>query len=514
MAIGNPYGAARIKSGMVHFLFGKALSSVASIAYFVLLVRLLPIEEFAAYTIMTGMVEVVNAISGLGLMHILVRYIPELYGTHNLGALRTLMTRLFAARISVLALFLFAIAASSSWLTPQLGLAQWKPMFMLYLWVILFRVTSAVLFVTLESMLQQGPAQLANSMSAFIRVLGLLWLSRLGIPDLRTILLIEIAAEALSGLVMLYFFVRRVPAIASTDKQAVGRGWMAANTRRMLDFGLKAYVQHLLVLPSDGAVDRLLIGGRLPSAEVALFGFGQWVYDLMQRFLPAQLLHGVYRPVMNSRFSNSRDFSEIVAISNLILKINIVLIGAVIIIFAAGENGFVTALTGGKFDRGALLLAGIMCVNMMVMSWRHVLDQASHTVECNEALIWSNCVLASSVIPGFLLIPYLGVYALPAAHIFGGIAGNFALLQQLKRRGFVFKHQSETILYVLVVIALSCLISAFLNTMSFPWLVNIVVALTVYGLMLVCVYPTDEAEYSFVSGMLKNRAIGPGVSQL
>ncbi len=503
----NPYGAARIKSGLAHFLLGKLLSSVATIAYFVLLVRLLPLDEFAAYTVLTGLVDVVGAISSVGLLHIMQRYIPELYGSHQNSALRIMLGRLFVARMAVLVVFLVAMYFSSQWLAPQLGLAAWQQTLQLYLWVILLRTLSALLFVALESMLHQGSAQFANSMSAFIRLVGLLSLAHFGTVNFEAVLWIEILAEIPACVAMIAAFIKLVPPPDGDLHRTTGQRWIVANTRRMLDFGIKAYVQSLLVLPVNGASDRLLIGGRLPSTEIALFGFGQWVYDLMQRFLPAQLLHGLYRPVMNARYSKNQSFSEIVSLSNLILKINIALVGAVAVVFVAGGGGFIRALTGGKFDHGALLLCVIMCFYMVVVSWRHVLDQVSQTVERNEALIWSNCVICVSVIPGVLALPVFGVYALPIAHIIGVIAGNFTLLYQLRRHGLVFKHQTGTLLAILLVIALVCIGSVLLAQLGLPWFANVPIALTAYALLLICAYPSTAGEYDLVMSLVKNRRL-------
>ncbi len=358
----NPYGASRIKSGLAHFLLGKLLSSVATIAYFVLLVRLLPIKEFAAFTVLTGLVDVVGALSSFGFLHIMQRFIPELYGSHQHGALRIMFRRLFLARMAVLLMFLIGMYFGSKWLAPQLGLADWHDVFLTYLWVILLRTLSALLFLALESMLHQGSAQFANSLSAFIRLVGVLWLAYHGQVSFEAVIWVEILAEIPACMIMIITFIRLVPTADNAVHGASGARWMVANTRRMLDFGRTAYVQSLLVLPVNGAFDRLLIGSRLPSTEIALFGLGQWVYDLMQRFLPAQLLHGLYRPVMNARYSRNQSFGEIVSLSNLILKVNIAVVGAIAVAFVAGGGEFIGALTGGKFDHRALLLCELMCL--------------------------------------------------------------------------------------------------------------------------------------------------------
>src|SRR5690606_27867213 len=119
---------------------GKAATAVAGIGTFVLLVRVLPVEQFAAYSILFALVELVEAITGVGLSQILSRYVPELFVEHRKHLLRRLVAAALALRFGILAVFLAAVYAMAPTIAPLIGLADWEWAVRAYLAVVLVRV--------------------------------------------------------------------------------------------------------------------------------------------------------------------------------------------------------------------------------------------------------------------------------------------------------------------------------------------------------------------------------------
>ena len=117
------------------------------------------------------------------------------------------------------------------------------------------------------------------------------------------------------------------------------------------------------------------------AKEPTLFGFAQSIFDLMQRYLPAQLFNGLVRPVMAARFSVNRRFEEVATICNLNLNVNLVLIGLAATVVAAGGAEMLLWVSRDKYGERAVALLLLMCLLVALESWRHVLDQLSHTVE-------------------------------------------------------------------------------------------------------------------------------------
>jgi hypothetical protein len=283
------------------------------------------------------------------------------------------------------------------------------------------------------------------------------------------------------GAVLLVWTLDRASAVRSAGAEAAREAdWLQQNRARMVSFGVKGYLQHLIIMPFSGVVNRLVVGGYLPGAQMALFGFAQSIYDLMQRYLPAQLFVGLIRPVMAARYSRVAQFTEVQTITNLVLKINLVLIGLAAVVVMSGGSDMLLFVTAGKYGGRAVDLLLLMCLLMAFESWRHVLDLLSHTVERYGILIFTNAILGSSLLAGILLLPSLGVFALPAANCVGLFIGNLVVVWWLGKTGFPFRHDIRMILGTGTAVACSLAVTLLSRPYIDSWAAQVALALFVY----------------------------------
>ncbi|MCZ2097534.1 MAG: oligosaccharide flippase family protein, partial [Anaerolineae bacterium] len=359
MNAADPYSAARIRRGALHLVGGKALTALAGVGTFLLLVRELPVEQFGAYTILFGLVELVDAVTGLGASQILSRYVPELLVERRHATLRRVVAMAMAFRVIALALFLGAVFALAPYVFPVLGLGNWQWAAKAYLAVVLVRVIELSLFAVLESMLQQSIAQLGMSFVTALRFGAVAGASAQGLLDLEAVILIELATDLIGLGILLIGLIRKMPRHPGRADENPAE-WMRDSWRRMRDFGLKGYAQHLLIAPYTGSTNRLLVGGTLASVEVALFGFAQSVADLIHRYLPANLLAGIIRPVLTARYVRDRQFADLQLAANLIFKIDAVLVCAAAVAIFAGGKPMLDLATHGKYGEGAVSLLLLM----------------------------------------------------------------------------------------------------------------------------------------------------------
>jgi O-antigen/teichoic acid export membrane protein len=476
----NPYSASRINKGLKHFLLGKGLTSAAGICTLLLVVRGLDIAEFAAYSVLLGLVELLLSITNVGTGQIFTRYVPEAYTLGYRHALRRMVVTLLALRyvvllFAVLLLFVFA-EAISGWI----GLERWLPAFRLYLLVVLFRTVTSTIFQVLEAMLHQGSSQAVLATVTVSRFLLVATAYGSGHLDLMTLIWIEVATDVTGACLMLWTLNQASlpPSVTSAQDEW---GWLRNNRRRMISFGAKGYLQHLIIMPFSGVVNRLVVGGSLPGAQVALFGFAQSIYDLMQRFLPAQLFVGLVRPVMAARYSKAEDFREVQVVTNVVLKVNLVLIGLVATVFVAGGSDMLLFVTAGKYGEPAVNLLLLMSLLIALESWRHVLDLLSHTVERYGILIFTNAILGSSLLAGILLLPSFGVFALPAANCVGLIVSNLIVVRWLAATGFPFHHDLRMILGSAFSVACTVSVTLLARPYLGHWAAEVSLALLVYA---------------------------------
>lgn len=504
------YGVSRIRKGFVHFLMGKVLTSVAGIGTMLLLVRELPLVDFAKYSILFGLVELVSAIAGLGVVHVLQRYVPEAHSNHLDGTTRRLIVGLTGIRFTVLLVVLWFLYQMSDQIGPWIGLQGWEWALQAYLLVVLIRICSTTLFTVLESLLQQGVAQLGFSSVTIVRFVALLTLAlQASGLDLATVIVVEVMTDLMGLLIMAIGLYRVLPRSESRSPSGPGDGgWVRQNLGRMARFGAKGYAQHVLLVPFGGSTDRLLVGSRLATGSVAMFGFAQQILDLFDRYLPAQMFVGLIRPVLTARFASGNGFGELQSACNMFLKINLFLLGGAAVCVFAGSDDFMNALTGDKQFDGIVPLILLMCLLSSLYSWRHILDLVTHTVERNGPLVVAHGIMNLSVIPGFLLMPYWGVFALPASHVLGVVLGCAALLVGLARAGYRFRHDLRSIA-LLVLAMLGAMSLTWLLPADWHWLWRILACGAFYVVLTALLRPVTGAERKMVTGMInKRRAAG------
>lgn len=496
----DPYSASRVTSGVAYLVVGKAITSVAGIGTFLLLVRSLPVEQFAAYTVLFALVELVDAATGVGLAHVLSRYVPELYVRQRIGSMRRLMAWALSLRLGVVVIALTAIYLLVGKLSPWIGLAGFEWAFQAYLAVVLAKVAATTIFTVLESMLHQKAAQLGFGFVTVSRFALLALAASHGTLDLATVIAIEFATDA-AGFAILFFALLR--AIRGQQAARGDADWMDSNLRRMSEFGLKGYLQHLLILPYGSSINRLLVGGSLTTPEVALFGFAQSIADLMERYLPVKLLSGVIRPVLTARYVRDGKFADLELSANLIFKINSVLISLGAVVVVAGGEEMVALVTGGRYSDGSVGLLLLMCALVLMYSLRYMLDHVSHAVERNGPLIWSNAVITGSVLPGVALLPHLGVYALPSANLAGLVVGSAVLIWRLGRDGFKYHHDLSGLANMLLATGGAIGIAEISRWGGASWPVAVIAAVPVFAALCFAFKPWRLEEKALLASIVR-----------
>ena len=475
------YGKERIKRGLVHFVLGKSVSSLAGFLAMLLVIRLLSVESFAAYSVLIAFVEMFTAISGLGLAHVLLRYVPELYALHYRVALRELIVHAVALRSLVL-----LVAALCAWiyagqLTPLFGLGGQLTAFKAFLVVVVLRSTTQFLSQILESTLHQGLAQIAFSAAALTRLLGMFYLQANRTADLMNVIAVEVASDALA-LLIISLGLRRVldSTAAGSDPPNDDAGWLQQRLRQLARFAAAGYFQHLAILPYGGDTNRLLGGHLLTAVPLASFGFAQTLYEYVKRYLPAQLLVGMIRPIVVARYCASRDFAAAARLCEQVLQINVLLIGLGLSLLAVAGTQMLELLSSGKYGGDAVALLVALLLVLLLETQRQQLELLIQAVEKYRELIPSNLLLSCSVFLAIALIPALGAMAFPLANLIGLLLANAWVQQRLRQLGYRFRHDRRGLLSVAAILVVSALSGIGGQHVGLPWFVSVLLSATAY----------------------------------
>lgn len=475
------YDGERVGLGIQHFLVGKGLSAICGLSAIVLVVRLLSIEEFAGYSILVAFVEIITALAGLGLSHALLRYVPELYAKKYSVALRQFVLGAALLRTGVLLVIVLVAWVLAPALVPGTGLDGVLAAFRVFLLVVLFRTTSHFISQVLESTLHQGLAQRAFLTTSLLRLIGMVYLTYQDEVTLLDVVWVEVGSDAAGMILMCVGLAKTVwDKTDKADAPSDDTTWVKRHFLQIVRFAKHGYTQHLVGLPFGSNTNRLVGGFLFKDVVMASLGFAYSLYEYIKRYLPAQLLVGVIRPVVVARFSETGDFGAAASTCQRVLVINMLLLGVLATALGVSGNELLSWISGGKYGTEALLLLLTLCVVVALESQRLLLELMVQTVERYSLLIPSNILLSLSVLPGVLLSFQIGAVALPLANAGALVVSNYWVGRSLAAEGFRFSHRWRVIAWIALAAGLASASGTFATKHQAGWPTAMAIAVLLY----------------------------------
>jgi O-antigen/teichoic acid export membrane protein len=497
------YGIAKIRSSLVHFLFGKGFSAFAALFSVVLVIRELPISEYAIYATLHAMVMMLRLLTSFGINATVLRFIPDTRVEGNNRAAYTLLfggVTLRAAFYIVVVLLLYFVAGDS--IAAMLGLNGFEWAYLIYLVTGFFRVTVFFYVGALESLLWQKQAQYTVAAANILKVLLLLFLIESGGLTLLNVIVVELACEAIALVALLATSIsswRKDPDRHAGDAAVLRRDW-----RRYGRFSFWAYLFNLTAVLNGSAPNRIIVAAFLGPNQVALFAAVDRLAQFVKQYEPVKLLMGLFRPVLNSRYKKKSDFPVIMGLADSMFRLNLVVLAAPLIVVAvAGENVF-DILTNGKYVSGYKLFIGLMGV-LILGSMMLTLELLVKAVELTQIFTLSNLVLSGSVFVAFPFFDELGVWALVFANAVGHCLAIGIIIVYLTKNGFGIQFSRMDIGKIIFSTAIA-IAAGTVAAGALPetwWIISVIVAGMVFAGSLIMFLPFNQGEIDIVKRTLQ-----------
>lgn len=365
------YSGAALKRSAWHFLTGKAASAVLTFVILLWLVRLLPVAEYGAYVTLVATLELALAVSTLGLPWMAARYLPE-FRLHAPGAvLIRYATRIMALLGGILVVMALLLLVNLEWLLASLDMQAYAEVGRFYVLVLVVEGIGRHLRQNaLGPLLMQGIAQVSLVLRNLTMLLLLGAMVLAGPVGLRDVVMAELAAAAIAGIVALGGFVRRLGQLRGLSGET---GWTEPSWRDMWRTARHMYFAQLITLTYSPQVFLLLLHRHLGVDAAAIFGFLRNLYEQISRYLPATLLSSLIRPKLVASYVGQGGIVELTRNANLAGKLSLfVLMPLVVFVGMTGED-VVNLLTGGKFPDTGFYLAGLLLA-LIPFSQRQIVE--------------------------------------------------------------------------------------------------------------------------------------------
>ena len=397
----SPYSTAALKRSTIHFLSGKAIAALLTLAILLLLVRLLPVEEYGVYITLTVGMELAIIITAFGLPFTLGRFLPEfrLYAsgktlTHFVRQIFILISLLLAA--GTLLLFM-----AMPWMLESLNIGQYTNVARLYLLVLLIEgLGNHIRLSALSPLLQQGQAQLSQIARNLALLLLLCIAAIQGAVHLHHVVLAELVASIVGGAVALRGLVRHLRGLRDLPGSA---DWHPPTWSEKWHVARHMYFSYLVTMGSGPQLFTFFIQRYLGAEATALFGFMRRLFELGYMYLPATLLAELLRPKLVASYVGTGGMTELARNANLMGKISLFVLMPILSLTWLAGSELLSLLSGGKFTESGHYLAALLLA-LIPLSQRTILESVAMTCNKSQFCTWASSLTIVALPLGYLLL--------------------------------------------------------------------------------------------------------------
>ena len=424
----STYSQGNIRASLQKFALGKAITAPGTFLLVLVLAATMPGPEYAAYVVALSGMELALAVSTLGLDWLMQATIPSARTHGNARQLKKLIALLALLQTVPVMLCGGCFWFFSAFISRGLGGVAPPELIEFFGLIVISEGLGGRMLrdQILSALLMQGAVQVLSLLRLLIMGAAVLWFWMQGVTI--TALLIssaELAAALVTvvgGVVALLLYIS-APAAEQVHDTSIKR-WLGPESFRL---AYHAYGSFLLTLCLSPALSTIFVARYLGADATAAFGFMTRIIDQVRRLLPMDLLWSLIRPALIGRYETlGRSFQILTKDVSLILRANLILLGAATVVFFGIGEQLIDTATQGKVHLPPFLLALFM-LQVLGHSVRRSLELMSFVVGQSHLFLRGACASLAVPLLVLLLMPvfpslYLVVLAMAVAEaLFSGI---------------------------------------------------------------------------------------------
>lgn len=503
MSIERHYSSSRVRKSVVQFLSGKVGSAALNFTAFVLVARALSTTDYGYYVSALAVVELTLSFSSLGIDWVAARYIPEFRTRAPAQLLRAFIRRLVLLQCGILFAAAAILALLSHAVATALNIPAAGNVLLVYAGYLAIEGAGRMLRdQMLNGLMQQGWSQVVMIARNTLWVLGLLWLldsgSDVGVVSVAMVELAAATVALLGGITALLSILRGDTAFRDAT-------WTPPQRTDMFRLARSAYASYLISLGYGVQVLTLLLARFSGIEAAATFGFARNLADQVRKYLPTDLLLGIVRPALISRYTNGRNFATFADNVGLLFQIGCIALVPVLLLALVFGSLLGEVLGHGKYA-GSWPIIALLFAGLIPLSHRKVVELLANTVACAHVCVRANVVLIAIPV-AIAAALYLGApaWAAVAALIGAECLFNALVVRGLRVRGFYYRFSWIFMMKIVLAVAVSfpILVAMPLPTNQLIALVAAVCLSTATGLTILWLLrPLNAATLHLIRGMI------------
>jgi len=343
------YSGQRFRKALQHFLLGRVTQAIAFFALTLWLVRILSPSDYGAYMVLWGMVEMLVPLSSFGMLEGIRRFLPELAARGAPEVLKQFIKWITIIRFTILISFSALIISFWPEITIWLGFnvtQQNSTMIaaVLIVTVISFRYTSEML----ECLLEQRWSQTTQALLPIGRILGVAALTTVGSLTLERLLYIDIIVSSICLLVAEFFLIKKLKNLNGTRDYHI-------DVREIATFVWHMMATSLLWSVAGAGTLRIIVARVLGLESAGMFAFLQQLQTMIGRYLPANLLYNIIRPIIISRYTLG-EISIVSRAVSLLWKINLLIVASCVVLVTIAGDELIAFISSNRFTEAGVIM--------------------------------------------------------------------------------------------------------------------------------------------------------------
>lgn len=355
----STYSGQNIRASLRVLAFGKAFSAPASIALIFLFATLMTRDQYAAYVAAVAVLEVSVEVGTCGLDWLTQTVLPSVRVHGNARQLSRSVRRLLTLQLIPYLILAGAVFVFADLLSRAYSSVVSADVLRIFALVVLVegmarymrdQMMSALLMQAVVQKLQILRLLVLLALLGLLRAMDVpVTASHIGYAELA----IAVVGAAVS-VGAIGRFVRHLPVAEGGGSEDVSR-WFNRESAR---FAVHAYGSFLLSITLGQQIIISFVARYLGADATAQFGLCARLVEQIRKYLPMDLLWPLIRPALIGRFEREgHNFGRLVDDVGTILRANLLLLGAVAVVFAGAGDDIVRILTHGNIHVPVLLLA-------------------------------------------------------------------------------------------------------------------------------------------------------------
>lgn len=400
------YSINKVKKSLIHFAFGKLGSGIIGLCLLILTVRALSPKEFGAYITLLSVFEIVQLVSTGGLFATTHRYITECRVKGSIKELSVLIKSSILNRVLTLLGSILLMGLFYSAVQQAIGTTLSFQLFLVFLVYVVAEGSARFTDLIFECLLLQAKGQTCIIARNGIKLtlLTIMYLVIYSKNSLATLMIIE-SFSSIFGFTVAILLIRNFIKKEKEQDQSPKLGY--ESTKKESGFALNLYFSQVVGLGYGPDMVRIIVAKFLGLVEAATFGFAYSVINMLRRYLPAQLLLGLIRPLFvvvdakSSRGDDTEKMDRLNLMSNLVFKFNIFMLAPIIVFLYLYGDGFGEIFSHGKYPKSGELLVGF-CFFLILQTLHVVLGLVTVALQNSSASL-------KGTILGLIGLP-IGIY--------------------------------------------------------------------------------------------------------